>query len=177
MYNLLPLLKGWKYTIKSINQGFLSKSSQIEVISRDDFAGWYISGAATTNDPNISLVFYVNSEPVIKTNPSQLFPFGGVPSTLGYPTLLNYGTYLPGTNIQVYSMMTTVPTGYPFTGAIKVMLESKLPEVYIAEYEVILAEIYDRQKFIQSYQELFPTSQSKPIYIQDVLSLRDKVVR
>ncbi|MEM3845760.1 MAG: hypothetical protein QXU98_08665 [Candidatus Parvarchaeota archaeon] len=156
MLNLLPLMKGWTYTIKTLNQPIITKNKVTTIIGKSDSTGWFIAGSAITTDPQIDLKFYVNGQDVITASPSLFYVFGGR-NQIGVPFTFSYGQYVPGSSYQVYGFGLYNTNGYPYNGEIKVTLETQLDEIYIADYEVIMLEITDKKAFIESYKSLHRT--------------------
>jgi len=151
MLNTLPLLSGWKYLIKSIPQPITITQKVITIIDESDIAGWFLTGNLVTSDPNLLLQVYIDGNIVQEISASEAY-FSGSRNTQGMS--LMYGQYAQGNNLPLYGIDMYNLKGYPVANNFKVVLQTQLPELFIANYYVALIKIHNKQEVLKSYQNL-----------------------
>jgi len=157
MLNILPLLSGWKYVIKSIPQPITITQKVITIIDEPDIAGWFLTGNLITSDPNLLLQVYIDDNLVQQISPSGAYFFSSR-NTQGSPMSFMYGQYAQGNNFPLYGIDMYSLKGYPISNNFKVVLQTQLPELFIETYNVILIKIYNKKEFIACYINQFGNS-------------------
>jgi hypothetical protein len=157
MLNTLPLLSGWKYLIKGITEPITTSQKVITIIDESDIPGWFLTGDVVTSDPNLLLQVYIDGNLVQQISASEAYFFGSR-NTQGPPMSFMYGQYAQGINFPLYGIGMYNLNGYPISNNFKAVLQTQLPELFIATYDVILAKIYDTKAFLNSYKTQFGNS-------------------
>jgi hypothetical protein len=153
MFELLPLLKGWKYKVSTIINPEVYTSKVINIIDETDKSGWFLSAEIISNDKNLNLKMWLDGQ-LIVTNTPQEFYVGSSILTMGIPNTFLYGQVIPGTNQELYGMSLYTTTGYPYNQSIKILIETSKDQLYIERYHIFLIEIYDQEMFKRSMLEL-----------------------
>jgi hypothetical protein len=157
MLNTLPLLSGWQYLIKGITQPMTTTQKVTTIIDESDIPGWFLTGDVVTSDPNLLLQVYIDGNLVQQISASEAYFFGSR-NTQGPPMSFMYGQYAQGINFPLYGIGMYNLNGYPIANNFKAVLQTQLPELFIASYDVILIKIYNKQEFLTSYKNQFGNS-------------------
>jgi len=157
MLNTLPLLSGWQYLIKGITQPITTTQKVITIIDESDIPGWFLTGDVVTSDPNLLLQVYIDGNLVQQISASEAYFFGSR-NTQGPPMSFMYGQYAQGINFPLYGIGMYNLSGYPISNNFKAVLQTQLPQLFIAAYDVTLIKIYNKQEFLKSYKSLFNNS-------------------
>jgi hypothetical protein len=159
MFELLPLLKGWKYKVSSIINPEIYTSKVINIIDETDKAGWFLSAEIISDDKHLHLKMWLDGK-LVATNSPQGFYVGGSRLTMGIPNTFIYGQIIPGTNRELYGMTMFTTTGYPYNQSVKVSVETTKDQLFVQSYQVYMIEIYDPELFKTSLFELLTPSYS-----------------
>jgi hypothetical protein len=153
MFELLPLLKGWRYKVVSIPNPVVYTSKVIDIVDETDISGWFLSAKIISNDKYMRLKIWLDGQ-LVATNSPQGFYDGTSKLTMGIPNTFLYGQVIPGTNQELYGMLLYTTTGYPYNQSVKVSVETTKNQLYVENYQVFLIEIYDPDLFKTSLLEL-----------------------
>ena len=168
MNNDLPLLDGWQYLIKGITQPMITTQRVLTLIDEKDLPGWFVTGDIVTNDPNLLLKVFIDDRLVQQISASEAYFFGSK-NTQGPPMSFIYGQYSPGYNFPLYGIGMYNLNGYPIRNNFKATVETQLPELFVAAYDIIMIKIYDKKAFIDSYRRLHNIQQEEKVKV-DVLA-------
>ena len=153
MFELLPLLKGWKYKASSIINPEVYTSKIIDIIDETDKSGWVLSAEVISDDKHLHLKMWLDGQ-LVATNSPQGFYVGGSRLTMGIPNTFIYGQIIPGTNQELYGMAMYTTTGYPYNQSVKVSVETTKEQLYVESYQVYMIEINDPEAFKKSLNEI-----------------------
>jgi hypothetical protein len=166
MFELLPLLEGWKYKVSTIinpeiytSKAEIYTSKVINIIDETDKAGWFLSAEIISDDKDLHLKIWLDGQ-LVATNSPQGFYAGGSRLTIGIPNMFLYGQVIPGTNRELYGMSMYTTTGYPYNQSVKVSVETTKEQLYIESYQVFMIEINDPELFKKSLLELLMPNNS-----------------
>ena len=153
MFELLPLLKGWKYKVSTIINPEVYTSKVINIIDETDKSGWFLSAEIISDDKHLHLKMWLDGQ-LVATNSPQGFYVGGSRLLQGIPNTFLYGQIIPGTNQELYGMAMYTTTGYPYNQSVKVSVETTKEQLYVESYQVYMIEITDPFLFKTSLLEL-----------------------
>ena len=162
MFELLPLLKGWQYKVKTIINPETYTSKVITILDEQDKSGWMISAEVISDDKHLKISMWIDGV-LVATNTPQGFYYGGSRLLEGIPNTFLYGQMIPGTNTKLYGMSMFTSNGYPYNNRIKVDLETTKDVLFIESYQAFYIEITDPELFKQGLREIYHYQQPEVI--------------
>jgi len=147
--DLLPLLRGWHYEVKDIDN-VPTYTVKEEILRVTDKVGWVVWCSAVINNKNAEIKVFVDGYCRADMTPAQLFAAGvTIPNSAGYW----FGTY--NDIASVYTVFFTPIYPYPFKESVIISLVPPAGgNVTVISYGHVLVIIDDIDEFKKSLKEL-----------------------